>query len=111
MKRISRNRSLLFRSASMSLLGLALLMHSLSLAFGSTSAFPGQRHHHHVNARHKVIQGGRCRQFASGVIVPEQMPGSFRHLGRGSGFAPVGEAVFRSSNRLSPCPSVHGRRG
>ncbi|MBF0891290.1 hypothetical protein HKD28_07630 [Gluconobacter sp. LMG 1744] len=56
-------------------------------------------------------QAAACYRMASGVIVLEQMPNNAHRLGRGSGFAPIGEAVFRSSNRPHACPSTHGRRG
>ncbi|WP_249201173.1 hypothetical protein [Gluconobacter sphaericus] len=94
---------------SLCLVGGSVLAPSGALAHGVLKTPAGTSLHH--TARSRSTQAKICYRIASGVIVLEQMPNSGRRLGRGSGFAPVGEAVFRSSNRLHACPGAHGRRG
>ncbi|MFT9096509.1 MAG: hypothetical protein ABF459_15390 [Gluconobacter cerinus] len=65
----------------------------------------------HHKEKTRASQAAVCYRMASGVIVLEQMPNNARRLGRGGGFAPIGEAVFRSSNRPHACTPTHGRRG
>lgn len=96
-------------AVSLCLAGGSLLAPSAALAHGVLKS-PARTSLHHT-ARSRSAQARICYRMASGVIVLEQMPNSARHLGRGSGFAPIGEAVFRSSNRLHACPGAHGRRG
>lgn len=89
----------------------ALLMAPLAAwAHGSPKPGGNIMAHHQGNKAHSS-QPAVCYRMASGVIVLEQMPNNAHRLGRGSGFAPIGEAVFRSSNRPHACPSTHGRRG
>ncbi|MQR97683.1 hypothetical protein GFJ39_00455 [Gluconobacter sp. AC10] len=96
-------------AVSLCLTGGSLLTPSAALAHGVLKS-PARTSPHHT-ARSRSAQVTICYRMASGVIVLEQMPNSARHLGRGSGFAPIGEAVFRSRHRLHACPGAHGRRG
>ncbi|MBS1101825.1 hypothetical protein JK202_02155 [Gluconobacter sp. Dm-62] len=91
------------------LTGYSVLVSPAALAHGQLSSQSKKPSYH--GARSGSVQAKICYRMASGVIVLEQMPNSARRLGRGSGFAPIGEAVFRSSNRLHACPAAHGRRG
>lgn len=96
-------------AVSLCLMGVSLLARPRASAHGVSKTLPKSSQHHTTNSR--LVQARVCYRMASGVIVLEQMPNSGRRLGRGGGFAPIGEAVFRSSNRLHACPTTHGRRG
>lgn len=108
MKSVSRSMAVILWAASLSLSGLPVMAPSVALAHGAMKS--GKSASHHV-AKARSAQAKVCYRLASGVIVLEQMPNNAGRLGRGSGFAPIGEAVFRSNNRGHACSSGHGRRG
>lgn len=51
-----------------------------------------------------------CYRSQAGLIFLKASPGK-GHLGHSNSFAPIGEAVFRSSADQHACILEHGRRG
>ncbi|MBF0876365.1 hypothetical protein HKD21_05825 [Gluconobacter cerevisiae] len=90
-------------------LGASLVTPAASWAHGSPQPVESSLAHHDKKTRSSQV--AVCYRMASGVIVLAQMPNNTHRLGRGGGFAPIGEAVFRSSNRPHACTPTHGRRG
>lgn len=106
MNSVSRSLAVVVWATSLALSGVSVMAPTAALAKSQ-----GKTVTRHVARTQSATQAKVCYRLASGVIVLEQMPNNAKHLGRGSGFAPIGEAVFRSNNRVHACSSIHGRRG
>lgn len=93
-------------------LGWIALMQSCLAATPSNmhrSVSTGARHVSQRNILQKTAEVP-CYQSQAGLIFLKAPPGK-SHMGHSNNFAPIGEAVFRSSTSQHACVAGRGRRG
>lgn len=92
--------------------GLAIVVKPCFAASMANTHKPVSAHARHSAQRDmpQKMQGAPCYQSQAGLIFLKASPGK-GHLGHSNSFAPIGEAVFRSSANQHACIVEHGRRG